>query len=360
MANSNCDCYFECDVNLPLKGVPLETKLYLLDLVHNEGGPQVSGYKTRWIHHMCNENPEMLGCTVSEKRKRVKMLMDRWKRSKNWPALRKSIIQLGEDSLVKTKCSETLIPPLTESSSMQQNEAPKLKRIKAPSIKTPSTKHTPALKIEKTFDDMASVTSPLKLVRSKAATKKDHFETYLADFDNEDQHGEYLIGLCTDENVGTDLASFVLICRPNTHPDDLEHLKATVTGGGLIEIVGPAKSKSHIEHSAKWLGALEKNASTFKADKLVTVLKSMVTKFKRVKRLKTTQIKFDRSGFTLSNEYFGGDHDEGLLQLLPVPYSYEMSIKNGGKRHVTEVMCVWRAYNHWVFAASGRGGRRNK
>ena len=162
-------------------------------------------------------------------------------------------------------------------------------------------------------------------------------------FNNEDQHGEFLVTLCTDEQVDKKFASCVVVARPNTRTTDLPLLKATVSDQA-IHIEGPATSKPYLEHADKWLGVLENNQQGFHASKLLSVMKALVTKQKRGKRIKTTTINFNSHNMILSNEHFNrGIIGEKELKMIPLPFTYDMTIGNE-RRKVTELVCVWRAY----------------
>ena len=66
--------------------------------------------------------------------------------------------------------------------------------------------------------------------------KKEHIESYEADFDNEDQHGDYLTALCLNEKIrkGRMQGSCVVIIRPNTHPSEIPFLKAEIVGTDIV------------------------------------------------------------------------------------------------------------------------------
>jgi hypothetical protein len=168
-------------------------------------------------------------------------------------------------------------------------------------------------------------------------------ESYDVDLDNEEAHGEYLVGLCSEETVGKKTASCLVICRPNTHPEDVKLLKATVKADG-VEIVGPAKSKSYLTNADGWMKILKEKRGDFNATKLVTTLTSIVTKLKRATKTKTTCISVKELDLSLSNEYFSPGAAEGMLQMLPIPYNCERIIGSSKDVKVTEVMCIWRAY----------------
>ena len=188
-----------------------------------------------------------------------------------------------------------------------------------------------------------SLASPFRLVRAAINSVRKHVESYDADFKNEDQHGEFLVTLCTDEEVVKKFASCVVVIRPNTRTADLPFLKATLSDQA-IHIEGPATSKPYLDHSDKWLGILNTNQQGFHASKLLSVMKALVTKQKRGKRIKTTTINFSSHNMILSNEYFNrGITGEKELKMIPLPFTYDMTIGNE-RRTVTELVCVERAY----------------
>lgn len=319
-----------------------------MEEIHNAGGPQVSNHKLRWLMVFCSANQDHCGCPPSDGRRRVKMLVDCWKRS-NWPDVRQNLIAFsnGCSAIVKTECCENPMPSLISLFPLPQATSPPATKKPKPSHTTP--KPAPATKPKSQLGTTDAMTnpalgSPLRLIQSAAAaSEREHLETYTADFENEDQHGEHCVSLCTEENIGKKMVSCVVIARPNTHPDDIALLKAKVVDGRYIQIEGPAKSKSHLEHSAKWLGVLETNKECFQATKLITALKSMVTKFKRTQRSKTTKNDFAKTGFDIGNEHFAGSDGEEALAAMPIPHTHDKTI-NKEKRTVTEVMVVWRAF----------------
>jgi hypothetical protein len=174
-------------------------------------------------------------------------------------------------------------------------------------------------------------------------------EWYDADIANEEAHGEFLVCLCNEEIVDRQTASCLVIARPNTHPDDVNYLKAKVLEDGSgVEIVGPSKSKPYLTHSDQWMGLLKaKNfKEKYKTEKLVTTLSTTVTKLKKIKGTKTTTI--FAKGFSgdakLSNEYFSPNASEGELKMLPIPYKYKLKLGSGPEVVRSEVMCIWRAF----------------
>lgn len=178
-----------------------------------------------------------------------------------------------------------------------------------------------------------------------------HVENYEADLDNEEMHGEYLVGLVTEETIDKKTASCILIARPGTKPEDVKHLKAKISGTtNAITITGPAKSSGFVEHQEKWLAVIASIEKKMHATKLKKRLMAICTKLKKKGKpgskgkIKTTNISFSSSGISLSNKYFNPGAGEGEdLNLLPIPYTYETDVA-GEDNRITEVLCVWRAY----------------
>ena len=167
-------------------------------------------------------------------------------------------------------------------------------------------------------------------------------EFYTADLDNEEAHGDFIVGLCNEEILGKKTGSCFVIARPNTHPADIPHLKAKITPDG-VQIVSPVHTKTYLTHSSAWLKVIQEHQKDFQAEKLVTTLTGMVTRLKKNNRTKTTFISVKDIGFELSNEHFSVGVAEGELQMLPIPYTYELKIGDDTKK-VTEVICIWRAF----------------
>lgn len=179
-----------------------------------------------------------------------------------------------------------------------------------------------------------------------------HVENYEVDLDNEEQHGEYLVGLVNEEEIAIGkskaTASCILIARPGTKPEEVKHLKAKFDGS-TVSITGPAKSGSFVQHSDKWLGVLTTIEKKMQATKLKSRLHAIVTKFKKkgkagsASKQKTTELSFASCGFSLSTKYFNAGMGDGELKLLPIPYTYEEEVGDSSNK-VTEVMVVWRAF----------------
>jgi hypothetical protein len=368
-----CSCVFKCDANLPWRGVDTAVKIFLVRKLDGAGGPQASSYQSHWLNNLCNNNPEILGCVDSQLCVRVGFLVDCWKRSKDWFTIRQKIVGMADDvasddedvpccddpmlmssSFATNLQSRSVEPALkrpattttktkksSNSASTSTKEAAHTDPLSPPPIKRETTKTT-TMTISTTAPDSA-VLSPFRVIRQAVASAvRTHEEKYEADFNNEDQHGEYIVTFCSEEEVGKKVASCVIIIRPNTHPDDIKVLKATVSDQS-IHIVRPAKSKAYLQHSSKWLALLEKNKGPLKANRLMNSLKTVVTKLKRRDRTKTTHIDFRAHNFHLSNEHFNDGAAERELKMIPLPFTYDMNIGQE-KRTITETVCVWRAY----------------
>lgn len=103
---------FECDWNLPVEGIELEAKLFLLNKLDMKGGPtRASTYKNRYLSRICRENPLILGCIGSQRRVRTKWLVDRWKRDTKFDEeTRSNLMRLAQTSVLQTLPSTTAPP----------------------------------------------------------------------------------------------------------------------------------------------------------------------------------------------------------------------------------------------------------
>jgi hypothetical protein len=281
-------------------------------------------------------------------------MVDRWKRS-NWKEVKKGLLELANarshafsppsSPRPDTCISSQSPPPQEKSTAVPKRRSAKPPPTAAAPVTPPRPVKQPAMSRARTA---APIGSPLRLMKSPPGAAKAHVESYTADFENEDQHGEYIIGLCLDEVIDKKHASCVYICRPNTSPKDIPLFKASIVDGHAIHIVGPAHSKMFIVGTNKWIASLTKYKDKFNATKLIPTLQSTITKFARRDRLKTTIIDFSGSlennrDIELTNEHFTEGLDESELSPIPCPYSYELDM-GGYKQTVTEVMLIWRAY----------------
>lgn len=73
--------FFECDQDLPERGVKDETKAFLLQCYDNEGGIDKCGWSSKLTKSLCDKHPDKLGEEGSILRSRVQTLADHWKRT---------------------------------------------------------------------------------------------------------------------------------------------------------------------------------------------------------------------------------------------------------------------------------------
>lgn len=168
-----------------------------------------------------------------------------------------------------------------------------------------------------------------------------------ANFQNEERHGDYLVGLCTDEEVlgGDKMASCVYILRPCAAIDEVEMMEAKLVGTTAIHITGPDHDHMWLLQAEKWLNCLKEKADDNSARKLYVVLQTLVTKMLKKKGMKTTIIDFEGTGWKLSRDYFNseaeGEEDikKGILQRLCLPFAY----KRGATKRQFQTNVIWRA-----------------
>ncbi|CAB9527342.1 hypothetical protein SEMRO_1980_G309120.1 [Seminavis robusta] len=192
--------------------------------------------------------------------------------------------------------------------------------------------------------------SPIKLLRaqlSNADERDDDLEVVFdIDLENEENHGDYLVTMSTEERVKKMQASAIVVVRPNVAPEAVKDFSATFTKD-CISIDGPAADHEFLAAASGkdgWLTKLDKTKTRFEATKLLTTLTSLVTKLKKKKRPKTTHISVKSLGITVSNEYFSPGVAKHVLKLIPLPYKVTRKGKNGASEEVTRVILVWRAY----------------
>ncbi len=318
----------ECDVSLPPSGIELENKVFLVQLLDIDGGPAANNRKTRLLSKYSKLYPDRFGVKGSERYKRSKWLLDRWKRN-DFTEIKASILSLALNPNPVSKLSCYFSPQ--EEPSSKSAAKPKAKPKPAP--KSPPTI---TRKMAPKFG------SPFRLVRGNVEDK-DHFESFNVDFNNPHHHGDYLVALCTEEPIGNKHCSCVVVARPNTHPSEVPYLSATVTSDSIT-----LKSRtSFLDESAQWLDVLKENQDYFKATKLVTTMTAMCTKLrgenKKPPKMKQTTISFKDAGFELSNEHFNDGCIEGALRMVPLPYKHKASFA-GEEFYYSETMVMWRAF----------------
>ena len=83
---------FECDQDLPYESLEIENKIFLLQLLDLEGGPQANNRKTRLLAKFSAAYPSGFGVRHSERYRQTKWLLDQRKRDKNFPETKKTIL----------------------------------------------------------------------------------------------------------------------------------------------------------------------------------------------------------------------------------------------------------------------------
>jgi hypothetical protein len=142
--------------------------------------------------------------------------------------------------------------------------------------------------------------------------------------------------------------SSIVIVKPNTHPNEIPHLKAVSTGNSII-ITSLANRDEFINNREKWIKMISDNKEEFEASQLVTTLESLCTSLEKTDKkpdpiLKTTTISgIDKVlGITLAHDYFA-DISTGELDLIPAPFTYKGTLA-GTEYLYCESVVVWRAY----------------
>ncbi len=160
----------------------------------------------------------------------------------------------------------------------------------------------------------------------------------MADFNNPENHGDFLIALSVNEKVnnGKKQVTSVVVCKPNTHPLEVPYLKA-ISLDNSIQITSVAHPRQFVKEQKQWIKVLDDNKKFLQSDVLCTTLNSLCTKLTPKDNdgnplpptLKTTTITgFDKLGISFADDYFttkmDPDDDDGELFLdpLPLPYKY--------------------------------------
>ena len=180
------------------------------------------------------------------------------------------------------------------------------------------------------------------------------WESYVFDFENPENHGDFLVAMLVNEKVanGKKQVSSIIIAKPNTHPAEVPFLKAVSIDDSII-LTSLAHKYDFIRKKKQWLDILKDNSDALNSEVLlVTTMTSLCTKLvdngddddkKKAPTLKTTTITgFNKAGFSLAHDYFTVGND-GELDLLPLPYHYSL---DGAEKKFTysECMVIWRAY----------------
>jgi hypothetical protein len=84
---------YSCDIDLPAVGLELDVKLLLVDLIDGVKGFKSITRGSRLLANWASDHPDELGVPGSLRRKRVKYLVDRWKRDPNFDYTKRSLLQ---------------------------------------------------------------------------------------------------------------------------------------------------------------------------------------------------------------------------------------------------------------------------
>jgi hypothetical protein len=181
--------------------------------------------------------------------------------------------------------------------------------------------------------------------------------------EHKDNHGDYVVTLCVKEEIkdGKKQASCIVIGHPNTHPDDVPHLKAMVEAA-KASIVSPTTKKGFLECKDGWLKLLTTQKDVFNTNKLSTTLKKLTTKLNKRVWLKTTNITVrpeeGEIPFELSNAVFNDGAGPGELNMLLVPHTMKQHM-NGKDQEVT--LCILYLESlYWRNQGWHQGGQEKK
>lgn len=173
----------------------------------------------------------------------------------------------------------------------------------------------------------------------------DRVKSHDVDFDNPSSHGDFLVALSANEKVcqKKKVVTSIAIARPNTHPGEIECLKA-VASKDKITIASLHHKPSFLENEDKWVKVLTDDAECFDATELVATMNALVTSMKKANKpkpeLKMTTLSLKQAGITLSKKHFANDNWE----LDMVPMLCDCISQLAGKDFwCGESMVIWRA-----------------
>ena len=152
---------YDCDFDLPDESIELENKIFLLQLLDLEGGPQANNRKTRLLVKFTDEYPDRFGVPNSQRYKRTKWLLDRWKRDKHFAETKKALLSSALKPCTKPSCSFLL------QEEKKSATAPATSNTSAPTT-TSETKAAPTRKQTTAQDN--NINSPPR-VKKEASTK---------------------------------------------------------------------------------------------------------------------------------------------------------------------------------------------
>ena len=192
------------DETLPPRGLEIEVKYFLLQMLDRQGGPAVNCIEHRVISNLSNDFPNILGIRGTRRRKRATYLVDRWKRTttNEFADIRKKLmlrvasispsllIQLPPLSLENSSGSNEARTEKVESSNLLRKTPPTIPNIPLeppatprsvvrpkPSLVSPPTqiRRVAALRLPTTMAPNFGMGSPVRMFRNAKSTKKGQF-----------------------------------------------------------------------------------------------------------------------------------------------------------------------------------------
>ena len=125
---------FDCDKNLPERGIANETKRLLLEKLDESGGLVKLSRQSKLLEKICNDSPDQFGYPGSELRNRVQTTVDHWKRHKDFASVRSKIVKKGATNQPpKVKSTTKRTPPRAATKRAEQpppTSPPSVKRVK--------------------------------------------------------------------------------------------------------------------------------------------------------------------------------------------------------------------------------------
>jgi hypothetical protein len=175
MSNDDDIPQFSCDIDLPDKSLEIENKIFLLQLLDIEGGPQANNQKNRLLAKFTSEHPDRFGVRHSDRYYRTKWLLDRWKRDKNFETTKKEIYAAAlKPSSSHTSCSFALqeqeAPPGRNPTAVAT--PPRKKKTKTTQSTEAAIYSPPPIKKEATVKMAPKFGSPLRIMQSSGSNEK--------------------------------------------------------------------------------------------------------------------------------------------------------------------------------------------
>lgn len=158
------DSEYICDYDLPKQGLPVETKLFLLNVLAANGGLEAISKRSRLLRSLCDDHPHELGAPGSMKRKRVKWLADRWKRDTDFAKTRQDVMAAAAVSVAVADLPySSFSPQPTKTKKPTTRPATTKPEIQSP----PTIKRTAAV-----IPQEMVLSSPLRVFKAGGGKKK--------------------------------------------------------------------------------------------------------------------------------------------------------------------------------------------